>query len=348
MKKNILIITQKVDIKDPVLGFFHQWIIEFSKRAEMVTVICLEKGEYDLPKNVKVFSLGKEDGVSRIKYTFNFYKYIWQLRKKYTSVFVHMNQEYVLLGGLFWRLFGKNIVMWRNHPSGSFLTKIAIFLSHRVYCTSKDSFTNKFKKTKVMPVGIEMKENLNDILRKENTILSLGRISSVKNIETIISAFSQIIKTKKEAELSIVGSPTKREVDEDYYKVLKTLSVAIPKESIEYVPSVAPNKTPEFFKTHDLFINTTTPGSFDKTILEAMYFGCPCFVCQDIWQGTDASHLSEHFYFPFKDSKVLSEKVVTFLNLSKEEKQKLRKESFLFVKKYHGLDTLIDAIIFEL
>ena len=34
MKKNILIITQKVDINDPVLGFFHQWIVEFSKRVD--------------------------------------------------------------------------------------------------------------------------------------------------------------------------------------------------------------------------------------------------------------------------------------------------------------------------
>ena len=64
----LLILTQKVDKEDPVSGFFHGWILELSKRFEKVSVICLEKGNFNLPKNVEVFSLGKESGRSRIKY----------------------------------------------------------------------------------------------------------------------------------------------------------------------------------------------------------------------------------------------------------------------------------------
>ena len=56
----LLIITQKVDINDDLLGFFHGWIAEFVRQCEQVTVICLQKGEYDLPRNVRVLSLGKE------------------------------------------------------------------------------------------------------------------------------------------------------------------------------------------------------------------------------------------------------------------------------------------------
>ncbi|MEK7538915.1 MAG: hypothetical protein AAB552_03680 [Patescibacteria group bacterium] len=56
----LLILTQKVDQNDDILGFFHGWIREFAKHAEQVTVIALGVGEYDLPKNVRVFSLGKE------------------------------------------------------------------------------------------------------------------------------------------------------------------------------------------------------------------------------------------------------------------------------------------------
>jgi hypothetical protein len=59
----LLIITQKVDINDPILGFFHRWIEEFAKHCEKITVICLYKGTYNLPNNVKVLSLGKEEGV---------------------------------------------------------------------------------------------------------------------------------------------------------------------------------------------------------------------------------------------------------------------------------------------
>jgi len=97
----LLILTQKIDINDPVLGFFHKWAEEFSKKYEKLTVICLEKGEYKLPDNVKVLSLGKETGKSRLKYVFLFYKYIWLERKNYDVVFAHMNQEYIILDGNF-------------------------------------------------------------------------------------------------------------------------------------------------------------------------------------------------------------------------------------------------------
>ena len=55
----LLIITQKVDEDDPILGFFRRWIIEFSKHFEAVTVICLEEGKHVLPSNVKILSLEK-------------------------------------------------------------------------------------------------------------------------------------------------------------------------------------------------------------------------------------------------------------------------------------------------
>ena len=91
IKMKLLIITQKVDINDDVLGFFHRWLEEFAKHCEKITVICLEMGEYKLPENVKVLSLGKEDRVSKLKYIWRFYKYIWQEQKNYDKVFVHMN-----------------------------------------------------------------------------------------------------------------------------------------------------------------------------------------------------------------------------------------------------------------
>ena len=69
----LLILTQKVDKEDPVLGFFHNWVTELSKKFEFIYVVCLEKGKFDLPDNVQVFSLGKEAGKSKIKYIFKFF-----------------------------------------------------------------------------------------------------------------------------------------------------------------------------------------------------------------------------------------------------------------------------------
>src|SRR3989338_6152195 len=117
-KRSVLVLTQKMNREDPILGFFHGWMIELAKHADEVTIICLEKGFCRLPGNVRVLSLGKERGVRRAGFIKNFIKAIWQDRKNYQSVFVHMNPEYVLLGGLLWRLSGKRVLLLYNHAAG--------------------------------------------------------------------------------------------------------------------------------------------------------------------------------------------------------------------------------------
>jgi len=197
----LLIITQKVDINDDILSFFNGWLVEFAKHCESIVVICLQKGEYNLPENVEVLSLGKEENnfqfsifnfkiFKKLKYLRNFYRCIWRERKNYDAVFVHMNQEYVLLGGLFWKILGKKIFMWRNHPHGNFFTSMAIFLSNKVFCTSEYSFTARYKKTEIMPVGIDTNFFKRDetIPRDPRSILFLGRIAPVKRPDMLIGA----------------------------------------------------------------------------------------------------------------------------------------------------------------
>jgi hypothetical protein len=68
MAAKLLILTQKVDKDDGVLGFFHAWIAALAVRFDGITVICLEKGACELPGNVTVLSLGKESGASRHRF----------------------------------------------------------------------------------------------------------------------------------------------------------------------------------------------------------------------------------------------------------------------------------------
>ena len=145
----LLILTQKVNKNDAILGFFHRWIEEFSKHCDKLTVICLKKGEYDLPDNVKVLSLGKEGGVSRLKYIFRLYKYIWQERKNYDFVFVHMNVEYVVLCGILCKLLRKKIGLWYMHKSVTWKLRLAEKLSNTIFTATKESFRLKSDKLKI-------------------------------------------------------------------------------------------------------------------------------------------------------------------------------------------------------
>ena len=260
----LLVITQKVDKNDPILGFFHRWIEEFAKWCEFVTVICLGKGEYHFPTNVKILSLGKEEGRLKAEYLSRFYRYIWNERKNYDAVFVHMNQEYVLLGWELWRLLGKKIFLWRNHAKGNLWTRMAVLLSNKVFCTSPSSYTARFKKTKIMPVGIDTEFFKPDpnVIREKDSVLLLGRISPVKRVLEFIDW------VKNSGLKATIAGPILTE-DKAYGElVLKSLT-----SKIKYIGHVDQEGAKRLYQSHEIYANFTPAGSMDKTIVEAVACG---------------------------------------------------------------------------
>src|SRR5690349_2038560 len=113
----LLIITQKVDEADQPLGFFVRWLEEFARHFEKISVICLQAGEFTLPAQVRVYPLGKDNGVSKWRQAARFYRLSWQLRHEYDAVLVHMNPIWAALGGPLWRMLHKPLVLWYTHKS---------------------------------------------------------------------------------------------------------------------------------------------------------------------------------------------------------------------------------------
>ena len=267
----LLITTQAVDLDDPILGFFHRWIQEFAKQCESIEVICLREGRHALPTNVHVHSLGKENGVSRVAYVFRFYRYISNLRNQYDSVFVHMNQEYVLLGGKFWLLWGKRVILWRNHKKGSILTRVAASLSHTVCYTSRAAYVAGFKNAARMPIGIDTKlfatrEKVSDA----SSILFLGRLDAVKHPDIFLEALGVLEREGVKFHADIYGDPTPGR--EEYAKKLRERHGNI--NGVSFHSAVRNDQTPAIYSGHAIYVNLTPSGSFDKTIGEALASGC--------------------------------------------------------------------------
>lgn len=313
----LLILTQKVDINDPILGFFHRWIEEFAKHCESVTVVALGVGGYDLPKNVHVFSLGKEQGVSRFRYVYNFYRLIWRERKNYDAVFVHMNQEYVLLGGLLWKLLGKKVTMWRNHFAGNFFTQIAVTLSDKMFCTSEYSYTAQYKKTSIMPVGIDTGTFFRDknFAKKEHSILFLGRISPVKKVDVLIAALDILDKEGVIFIAGIYGNSADK--DKEYYEKIRALAAGLEKKGkVIFYDGVSNSKTPLIYNQYEFFVSATPSGSLDKTIFEAMACECIVVASNESLKGV----LPEQFLFKETDAVDLAKKLREAMRLSESEK----------------------------
>ncbi len=337
----LLILTQKIDRDDSILGFFHSWIREFAGHYEKITVIALGVGNYSLPDNVKVLSLGKEKGRSRLKYLWRFYKYIFQERKNYEAVFVHMNQEYVFLGWPFWKFLRKKVFLWRNHPYGDIFTTLAVFLSNIVFCTSADAYVAKFKKTKLMPAGIDITKFKPQIpsLKIKNSLLYVGRISPVKNLETLIEAARMLDKEGVNFTLNIVGGVSSQ--DKNYFQKIKKLSEDLEqKGKIKFLGEVPNYKTPEIYNQNEILINLTPTGSFDKVILEAMACESLVLISNKSFEGV----LLNEFIFKEKNSQELAQKIIFIFKIPKEEKENYGGQFREYVIKNQSLDKLIKKL----
>jgi glycosyltransferase involved in cell wall biosynthesis len=341
----LLIITQKVDRNDPVLGFFHGWITEFAKHFESLIVICLEKGSYDLPPNVKVLSLGKEAGASRRLYVRRFYEAIWKERKAYDAVFVHMNQEYVLLGGWLWRLLGKRSSMWRNHHAGNFFTDIAAFFCTKIFCTSRFSYTAKYKKTVLMPVGVDtaMFKPAAGHSRKPRSVLFLSRMAPVKRPDLLMEALHLLSKKGTSLSASFYGDPAPR--DRDFFEFLKKQAKACGlADAIAFHNGIPNEKTAAVYDSHEIFINLSSSGMYDKTIFEAMACGCLVLASNENLKG----QIDPRLIFEEGSVEDLASKLNVLLDMPDADKAKLSLALRDYALASHSLALLGDRLAREL
>jgi glycosyltransferase involved in cell wall biosynthesis len=305
----ILVITQRVDKNDPNLGFFHGWLGAFAKKFEKVEVIALGAGKYDLPANVAVHSLGKETGRSRIFKILKFYFLIWKLRRGYDRVFVHMNPEYAVLAGWFWKIFKKPAYLWYVHKSVTWWLKCAEKWVDKIF-TANEASCRLEKREKIVVVGHGIDTILFSSSEKKwdevFDILAVGRMSPVKKYEIILDALK--IVREKSAELKFrltLIVPALDSSGEEYGEAInKKIADYGLGEMTHLVPGTDHEKLPGYFHKADVFIHSSETGSVDKVVLEAMSTGLPVLTSSEAFD-----FLPENYKFEKGNAKNLADKI---------------------------------------
>ena len=259
----ILIVTQAVDSADSDLGFFHRWIEEFAKRFERVIVICLKEGQHRLPENVSVYSLGKESGkASRLTYARRFRKLMREHSGEYDAVFVHMNPEYVLLGGFFWRAQGKKIALWYVHKSVTWVLRVALRLVDVVFTASPESFRLASPKVRVVGHGIDTEFfSPAERVTRGNHFLSVGRLMQSKQHNLAIR-----VAYDASVPLHIAGEGPERER-------LATLARELGAD-VTFLGGLTQEKLRDEYRAAAKLVHRSETGSLDKVVLEAAACGC--------------------------------------------------------------------------
>jgi glycosyltransferase involved in cell wall biosynthesis len=345
----LLIITQKVDSADGLLGFFHDWLKEFAEVFSEVTVICLFEGQHELPGNVRVLSLGKENGAGRVSYLFNFYRYLWQERKNYDVVFVHMNAEYVILGGWIWRWAGKKIGLWYTHKAVTWKLRLAELSSDVIFTASPESFQLPSKKIVIVGHGIDVnKFSLkNPAMTKPDKfrIVSVGRISEIKNLLLLVRAIDLLVHEfgLDNLTVSLIGEPPNSR-GREYAALLKEEIKKLRLEKyIDWVGNVPNRDLPAFYQQADLSVNLCPTGGLDKAVLESMACGVPALVYNKTFREIFGGY-QEQLIISQDDQKEVAEKIQQLLALKIEAKNNLSRNLRQIVVSNYSVRGLIGKI----
>lgn len=340
----LLIVTQTVDVKDPILGFFHRWIIEFAKNFEKVTVIALGTGEYNFPGNVTVFSLGKGQGVGRCTYIKNFYAYIVSQRNEYDAVFVHMNPVYVILGFVAWKILNKKISLWYVHKKVDFKLHFATFLVNTIFTASKESFRIPSSKVFVTGHGIDVEairlaeKNISDT----KVVATLGRISEVKNLDFLLCVFAKAQRVSGvHARFEIIGEAFSYEEKAYKERLLHLIDEFGITGSVVFKGPVAHNLISEYINTVDVTLNASGTGSLDKAVLESMASGVPVLSTNEAFKDVLSPF---DLYREASDISECASRLAELLKTDSIDRPALRK----VIEEHHSLKNLISYIVLHI
>ncbi|MDP3771777.1 MAG: glycosyltransferase family 4 protein [bacterium] len=298
----LLIVTQRVHRSDENLGAFYYWFIGLATRFEEVVIIADAAGESaHLPANITVVTLGKEEGIGRMRRLWRFWELFSYYYARTDAVFFHMIPEFVLAAAPFLVSLRRPSFLWYAHGAVSRRLAWAERLVDFVLTSSAGGF--RLPSKKVLYLGQAVNTDLFR-LRGQSAeasgrplrMISIGRIAPVKDYETIIRA-CKLLDAAWDGEwrLTIVGGPILPR-DHEYFSRLKHLVMGAGLErKIIFAGPRGYEEIPSLLAEHDLFLNASRTGSLDKAVLEAMATGLTVITANDAYRTVvPAEYFLEH------------------------------------------------------
>lgn len=334
----LLIVTQKVDKTDPVLGFFHRWVEEFAKHCDRITVIGQYVGDHNLPSNVQVYSLGKESGKNRLSQILRFWSLQWTLRNQYDQVFVHMTPIWVVLGWDKWMILRKPMYLWYEARGKRWPLRIALRCVQKVFSASSGGMPLKTAKSIVTGHGIDSAD-FSDAQedRQPFQLITVGRITRSKRLEKI---FECMQKLPDNYSCAVFGA-TITEDDVHYREELeKHIDQCGLQKKVRFHEPVPQTALAVHLQRANIALHASVTA-LDKAVLEAM--ACGCIVV--------STNPTVHTVLPEEcraNDENFAEKVKAILAMSEEGRQKLREQLRKEVVEHHSLSKLIERLVKEM
>lgn len=265
-KPRLLFITQKIHAHDDDLAFTILWIQEFIRAGFEVVVICLEKRDFN--GSFPVHSLGKEDGVGKIRRILRFVRLITTL--EYDRVFVHMNPEYFTLGGWWWKLRNTPTYFWYTHYTMNFHVFLAGLFSTRLFAATPQSLPQYADSPKrvILGHGIDLsfwQGAVGETQANPFELLAVHRLSRSKRLDITL----RMLALLPEHRLTIYGRPIDPVHFEELQELVSELGVT---DRVQFMGPIPMDELKEIYPRYRVMCNMAYE-TIDKTMVEGMLFG---------------------------------------------------------------------------
>jgi glycosyltransferase involved in cell wall biosynthesis len=346
----LLLFNLATDADDPILGFTARWICALAERVEFIHVVTMRAGRLDVPRNVRVYSVGKEKKYSEPRRVIEFYKILARiLRQDNIDVcFSHMMPLFTVLAGPLLKLKGIPIITWYAHPKVTQILKIAHRLSDRMVASVSTAYTYKRDKFTAIGQGIdtELFSIEASVLPEEPPmILCAGRLSPVKDHPTLFKAVWLLQQHYSQPfRVVLLGGPATSR-DETYVRSLHEQTTKLGLENtVCFERAVSMESLPSWYRRCTVTVNMTPTGSGDKVVWEAMACGRPCVVANEGFRETLGSY-ADHCLYAYGDSQQLAARLKWLLSLQQTERMAIGTYCRERVESMHGLDRLAQNLV---
>lgn len=345
----ILVITQKYDINDSNLGAFNIWWQKLAEKLDFVYILALEKRSEPPLKNMRVFSMGKERGSSRVARFFNFYKNLLKILPQTDLVFIHMIPLYLILAWLPAKMTANKLVMWYAGVTMNNWVRLAVWLSDKSLTSHEGALRVKSPKRMIIGHGIDINKfkNQNSKIKISNkiTILSVGRITPSKGHDLVIKAVAELIRNNYDLKLKIVGGVIQLYHQNYLNKLKKMIEELNIEDRVEFVGDVNYNQMPEYYNQAQILVDAVPSGGFDKVMLEAMASGVVPLTSNSSFASVFPPEVAADLIFKEESQEDLKIKLKNIIDKELYKDEALCRKLREIVVKNYNLDAFIDRIL---
>lgn len=338
----VLMIVQEINESHWLRGFIVGWVRALAAEVEHLHVLTLAQYAADLPPNVSVYSMGKEEGKNRLRELRRFYGHLGALVGDVDAIFSHMTPRYTYLAAPFASLHHKPQLLWYTHPRHNWELQLAFRAAKWITTADLSSFPFQSPKVHALGHGIDTERfcPLDIPLADPPMVLAVGRITPAKKHDLLLEVAARLAHIQ----VVIAGAPAAAG-DEAYLASLlrRRDELGLGENRFRLVGALQTDELIHVTRQTSVVTNLSALGYFDKAALEGMLIGKPVLApnpaFSPLWGDyTDQLCLSD------LHPQTIAQSIQGILDLPLEERQEMGKALRARTAEAHSLNSLMKRL----